>query len=481
MFDVLIIGAGCVGSCAAYELSQYNLDVLLIDKENDVSLGASRANTAVVHGGYDPDPNTLMGKYNVEGAKLCMELVKTLDVEFKKSGSLVVAFSDEEMKTVHEKYQRGLINGCEGMEIWDGDKVRKKELNLSKDIVGALWIPESGVINPWEFTISHVEVAIREGVKLKLNQEVTDIEDKDDYWLVKTKNNQFKAKHVINAAGVFADKVHNMVAEPAYTIEPTRGQYYLLDRVAGQTVKSVIFPCPTPISKGILVSPTVHDNILVGPDAEIIPDAEDTSTTAEKLDYVGTEAKKTVPSLNLRDNIRNFSGVRPNSDHNDFYVKVVANNFVDLAAIKSPGLTCAPVIAREGIKLLESEGLALDKKKEWDGKRKIVRFKELPEEERAEFVKENPEYGRVICRCEHITEGEILASLNRGIKVRSLDAIKRRCGTGMGRCQGGFCGPKVLEIIARETGLAPEDVLLDKTNSYILTGRTKEDTDSWVG
>lgn len=478
MFDVVIIGAGCIGTCSAYELSQYDLNVLLIDKENDVSLGASRANTAVVHGGYDPEPDTLMGKYNVEGAKLCMELVKTLDIEFKKSGSLVVAFNDEEMKTVHEKYKRGLINGCQGMEIWDGEQVHEHEPNLSQDIIGALWIPESGVINPWEFTISHAEVAIREGVKLKLNQEVVFIEDKDDYWLIKTKTDEFKAKYVVNTAGVHADKIHNMVAEPAYKIEPTRGQYFLLDRVAGETVKTVIFPCPTPISKGILVSPTVHDNILVGPDAELMPDEEDTSTTAEALDYIGTEAKKTVPNLDLRYNIRNYSGIRPNSDYGDFYVKIVAHDFLDLGAIKSPGLTCAPVIAREGVKLLQSEGLTLNKKADWDGRRKIVRFKELPEEKRAEFIKENPEYGRVICRCEHITEGEILAALDRGIPVTSIDGVKRRCGTGMGRCQGGFCGPKVIEIIARETGLSPEEVQLDKVGSYVLTGKTKETSEN---
>lgn len=476
MFDVVIIGAGIVGCATAYELSKYDLDVLLLDKENDVSLGASRANTAIVHGGYDPDPNTLMGKYNVQGAKRCIELVETLDIEFKKSGSLIVAFDDDDLKTLDKYYERGLINGVEQMEILDAEEVHQREPNLSKDIIAALWIPESGVINPWELTTAFAEVAVREGVKLSLNQNVINIEKKDDHYSVITETDQFETKYVINAAGVYSDKIHNMVAEPAFKINPTRGQYFLLDRANGEVVKSVIFPCPTPLTKGILVSPTIHDNILVGPDAQAIPDAEDTSTTREVLDQVGEEAKKSVPSLDLRTNIRNYSGIRANSDYNDFFVKISAPNFLDLAAIKSPGLTCAPVIATEGIKLLADEGLNLQEKQEWDGTRKIVRFKEIPVEERAKFIEENPEYGRVICRCEHITEGEIVAALHRGLPVVSLDAVKRRAGTGMGRCQGGFCGPRVQEIIARETGISPLDVLQNRSGSYILIGETKEDS-----
>ena len=473
MYDVLIIGAGCIGSSMAYELSKYELKVLLLDKENDVSLGCSRANTAIVHGGYDPDPKTLMGKYNVRGAKLCMDLVETLDVEFKKTGSLVVGFDDKEMATIQKTYERGVANGCPGMEIWDGDRVRAREPNVSKDIIGALWVPESGVINPWEFTIAHAEVAVREGVELALNQEIIAIEDQDDHWLVKSRTDAFASRYVVNAAGVYSDKIHNMVAEPLYKINPTRGQYFLLDRSLGEIVKTVIFPCPNERTKGILVSPTVHGNILIGPDAEPVLDPEDTSTSRQVLDYVGREAKRCVPGLDLRASIRNYSGVRPNSDYGDFCVKIIRPNFLELGAIKSPGLTCSPVIAIEGVKLLAGQGLKLDKKASWDGSRKIIRFKDVPEDKRAQLVAEKPAYGRIICRCENITEGEIVAALRRGLPVCSLDGVKRRCGTGMGRCQGGFCGPRVLEIIARETGLAPEEVMQDKAGSYILTGPTK--------
>ena len=478
MYDVLIIGAGCVGSCVAYELSKYNLNVLLLEKENDISLGCSRANTAIVHGGYDPDPKTLMGKYNVKGAEKCMELVETLDVEFRKTGSLIVAFDEKEMATVQKSYERGLENGCPNMEMWDAEKIQEHEPNISKEIIGALWVPESGVINPWEFTIAHAEVAVREGVELQLNQKVIDLVDQGDHWLVKTETDEFETKYIVSAAGVHSDEIHNLVAEPAYTISPTKGQYFLLDRAQGEIVNSVIFPTPNERTKGILVSPTIHQNTLVGPDAEEILDKEDTSTSREVLDYVAQEAKRCVPSLDFRTNIRNYSGVRPNSNYGDFFVDFIASNILELGAIKSPGLTCSPVIAEEGVKMLAKKGLKLEAKEHWDGTRKVVRFKNLSNEDKQKALEKNPLYGRVICRCEHITEGEIIDAFNRGLPITSLDAVKRRCGTGMGRCQGGFCGPRIMEIIERETGMAAEDVLQNKIGSYIITGRTKSDQEA---
>ncbi|MDO5033646.1 MAG: NAD(P)/FAD-dependent oxidoreductase [Eubacteriales bacterium] len=473
MYDVAIIGAGVVGSCLAYECSRYQLKVLLLEKENDVALGASRANTAIVHGGYDPDPQSLMGKYNVEGAYLTMDQVEKLDVEFIKTGSLIVGFDEQDAQVIKEKYERGLVNGVKGMQILDGDQAREREPNLSKDITIALWVPDSGVINPWEFTLAHAEVAVREGVELKLKQEVTGLSWQDDHYIIETPEEEFTARYVVNCAGTHADEIHEMVAEPAFKIEPTRGQYYVLDRAVGEIVKTVIFPCPNEFTKGILVSPTIHGNILVGPDAEIIEDKENTATTAEGLGLVARDATRCVPDLNLRSNIRNYAGVRANSDYGDFYLKIVAPNFLDIAAIKSPGLTCAPVLAQEGIKLLESEGLVCEAKDAWDGNRKVVRFKEIPDEEREDFIAAHPEYGRVICRCETITEGEIIASLKRGIPVVSIDGVKRRTGTGMGRCQGGFCGPRIVEILCRETGICPEDIVQDKAGSYILCGPTK--------
>ncbi len=474
MFDVAILGAGVSGSALAYQLSRFHLDVVVLEKENDVSLGASRANTAIVHGGYDPPPDTLMGHLNVDGARMCMELVDRLDVEFRKTGSLIVAFDDEDMKEVHNLYDRGLQNGVPSMEILDGEEVSRREPNLSKEIIGALWVPESGVINPWEFTLAMMEVAVREGVELKLCEKVIGLKRQDEGFLIETERGTYSARYVVNATGVHSEEIHNMVAEPAFHIHPTRGQYYLLDRSVGEVVNSVVFQCPSPLGKGVLVSPTIHYNTLVGPDSEVVEDCENTSTTREALDDVARQAKRSVPSLQLGSNIRNFAGVRANSDYGDFYIKISAPYFLDIAAIKSPGLTCAPRIATYAIELLREAGLDFKEKETWDGTRSVVRFKEIPEEQREAFIRENPLYGRVICRCETITEGEIVAAIHRPITPVSLDGIKRRAGTGMGRCQSGFCGPRVLEILARETGKATEDILQDKEGSHILIGDTKE-------
>lgn len=475
MTDVLIIGAGVSGCALAYELSRYQLDVCLLDKENDVSMGCSRANTAIVHGGYDPDPNTLMGRLNTDSALRLIELTQTLDVEFKKTGCYVVGFDEEDRKSLEKLYQRGLQNHVKGMEIIDGDQVRQKEPNLSAEVVAALWIPESGIINPWELTLAFAEVACREGVTFHPNQKVVGLKPlPDGGWQVQTETDTFEARYVVNAAGVYSDQIHNLVAEPAFKIVPTRGQYDILDQSVGDLVHSPIFQVPSKVGKGVLVSPSVHGNILIGPDAEPLEDPEDTSTTQEALEKVVELARRSVPDLPLRSVIRTYAGIRPNSDYGDFFIQVSAPHFVDIAAIKSPGLTCAPGIADYARDLLAQEGLQLTLKSRWDGTRKIVRFKEIPEKDRAAWIKEHPLFGRVICRCETITEGEIVAACHRPITPVSLDGIKRRTGSGMGRCQGGFCGPRILSILARETGISPEAVLQDRQGSEILIGETKD-------
>lgn len=469
MIDITIIGAGAIGCAAAYELSKYNVNVLLLEKENDVSLGASRANTAIVHGGYDPDPESLMGKFNAKGAKRCFELAKELQIECKKTGSLIIAFTKEDLELLEIYLQRGIQNGVPGLEILEAEEVHRREPNLSENVIGALWVPESGVINPWELTIAFAEVAVRNGVDLQLNQEVQSIRKEDNCYLIKTQTQEIKTKYVINAAGVHSAEIHEMIAEPAFKITPTKGQYFLLDGgVNGTIVNSVIFPCPTKLTKGILVSPTIHTNTLIGPDAEAMDNAEDTSTTRQGLDTVINGAKRAVPSLNFSTNIRNYAGIRANSDYGDFYIKMIQPNFLDLAAIKSPGLTCAPVIAEMAVEMLVEEGLAMNPKEHWQGGRELIRFKELPFEEKQKAISENPLYGRIICRCEHITEGEIVDAIHRELPVVSLDGIKRRTGAGLGRCQGGFCAPKVLQIIARETGLSIEEITQDKAGGFVI-------------
>ena len=289
MFDVLIIGAGIIGCATAYKLSQFNLNVLLLDKENDVSLGASRANTAIIHGGYDPDPATLMGKYNVKGAKRCIELVDILNIEFKKSGSLIIAFDENDLIKLDMYYDRGLLNGVEGMEMLDGEETHRREPNLSEEVIGALWVPESGVINPWEFTIAMAEVAVREGVQLELNQKVIDIQKASDCYLIKTETDQFQARYVVNAAGVYSDKIHNMVTEPAFKINRLADSIFLY-RSAGETVKAVYSRVNRTYQRDLNLT-TVHDNILVGPDSEVISDPEDINNQRDSGLYSKTSPK----------------------------------------------------------------------------------------------------------------------------------------------------------------------------------------------
>lgn len=483
MYDLAIIGAGVVGSALAYTLSQYDLDIALVEKENDVAMGATRANTAIIHAGYDPAPDTLMGQLNVEGTRLCYQLCEELDVEHRKTGSLVVAFDEEQRATLDVLCQYGIENGCQGLEIIDGSEVRKREPNLSEKIVSALWAPDAGVINPWEFALAMAEVAVRNGVAFMPNSKVTGLSRHSDHYEITLTPTDSKpvsldsrtihAHYVVNASGVESDLIHNMVAPPQFTVQPTRGEYFLLDRTVGPLVESVIFQCPGSYGKGVTVSPTIHDNFLIGPNSEIIEDREDTAVTKKALDEIESLAKQMLPTLDVRASIRNFAGIRANSTRNDFVIEMSVNGFLDLAAIKSPGLTCAPSIARYARDLLEQDGLTLNRKSDWQGGRTVVRFKEIPEEDREAFIRDNPLYGRVICRCETITEGEIVAAMRREIPPVSIDGVKRRAGTGMGRCQSGFCGPRVLEILARESSRSPLSIEEDASGSIILTEETK--------
>ncbi|HHW31629.1 MAG TPA: NAD(P)/FAD-dependent oxidoreductase [Clostridiaceae bacterium] len=475
MYDVIIIGCGIVGTAAAYELSKYNCSVAVLEKENDVACGTTKANSAIIHSGYDTKPGTLMARLNVEGAKLAKELCRRLDVPYKQIGSLVLAFSQEDLSILKKLYDQGIRNGVQGLELLTAEQVKKMEPNISPDILGALYSPTGAIVTPWEYALAMAETAVRNGVDLYLNSGVYAIEKIGNGYKIATQSGEFHARYVLNAAGVHADKIHNMVAEPEFSIKPVKGEYYLLDKSEGTRVSHTIFQCPGKMGKGVLVSPTVHGNLIVGPNAENISDAEDVSTSSHGLSFVAEMALKSVPSINFRQAIRNFAGVRATSDIDDFIIaeSKTAKGFINLAGIKSPGLTAAPAIARMAVELLQTSGLNFVKKEDFIDTRHQIRFNQLPIEEKRLLIEENPLYGRVICRCETITEGEIVDALHSPIPPRSLDGVKRRANAGMGRCQGGFCGPRVLEIIARELKLQPEKVLLDKEGTYILTGETK--------
>ena len=474
MKDVVIIGAGISGASVARELARYKLDVVVLERENDVSNGSTKANSAIVHAGYDAKEGSLMGKYNALGNAMFDKLSEELDIPFKRCGSLVLAFSEEERAHLEDLMERGKINNIPQMKVIEKEEIKKIEPNISDDVVAALLAETAGIVGPWELTTGMLENAIENGVSLEVNQEVVDIKKIENGFRVVTGKGHFDTKVVINAAGVYADKIHNMVSEPTYKIVPRRGQYFVMDKTQGELVDRVIFQCPTKVGKGVLVTPTVHGNLLLGPDAEDLNDREDISTTGEQLSFVRNNATKSIKGIQFRESIRNFAGLRAQCDRDDFVVEeaVDAPGFIDVGGIKSPGLTSAPAIGVDVAKMV-AEKLDAKEDTDFDPIRKQIVFMEMSNEEKSELIKENPAYGRVICRCENITEGEIVDSIHRKAGATTVDGVKKRCRPGMGRCQGGFCGPRVQEIIARELNMSLEDVMQDSTDSYILTGATK--------
>ena len=474
MVDVAIIGCGVTGAAVAYQLAKKQVSVLILEAENDVSMGTTKANSAILHAGYDPEPGTAMARLNVRGSAMAKEICAALDVPYKQTGSFVVAFGPEQEKTLRRLYENGTANGVPGLEILSGETARELEPNLSPEITAALHAPSAAIVSPWEFALAMAENAVENGADLRLETRVTGLAPIEGGWKIETTKGDFEARFVVNAAGVDAGKVHAMAAPENFVTKPCRGEYYLLDKSAGNTVGRVIFQCPTAAGKGVLVAPTVHGNLIVGPNAQDIPDAADTATTAMGLAQVAQSARKSVPGVDFSACIRNFAGIRANTDRPDFVIQWAAPGMLDLAGMKSPGLSAAAAVGEEAAALLQRAGLVLKEKENSVTTRKRIRFKELPGEEKAALIAREPSYGRVICRCETVTEGEIIAACHTPIPPRSIDGVKRRVGAGMGRCQGGFCGPRVMEILSRELGKSPLEIPQEGAASILLTGRTKQ-------
>ncbi len=476
--EVLIIGGGVTGTAIARELSKYKLDVMLVEKENDVATGGpSKANTAIIHSGHNADSNKLKGKLNVKGNKMYGKLTDELSVPFERNGALVVAIDEKDIPTLESILENGKRNGVAGLEIVKGDRLFELEPKINPEAVAALYAPTSGIVCPYELTVALAENAAQNGVEVLLDAEVKDIEVADDCKIVKTKQGDIKADIVINAAGLYSDKVAKMVGIDYFEITPRKGEYYVYDKRLGSEINHTIFPVPTKVTKGIVVTPTVDDNLIIGPNAQELDDKEDISTTRAGLDEVFEGSLKMFPHLTLRGVINEFSGLRPAyKETGDFIIGATeVDGFINAAGIQSPGLSSAPAIAEMVRGIVADEIGELKEKEDFDPYRTApVRFRELSAEEQAEVIEDNPEYGEIVCRCETVTKGEILDAIRRPVGARTVRGVRRRTRAGMGRCQGGFCGPKVVKILAEELGVSPTEIKEDRGESNILVEEAKE-------
>lgn len=471
-YDVVVIGGGVTGCSIARELSRYQLSTCLLERGEDVCSGTSKANSAIVHAGYDAETGSQMAKFNVLGNRMMGDLAKELDFDFVRNGSMVLCFDEADRPGLQALLERGVANGVPDLKILSGDEARALEPNLSDEVVAALLAPTGGIVCPFGLTIAMAENAADNGVEFKFLTEVQNIVRDGEDWRVETNHGPITARYVVNAAGLYSDVMHNFVSEQKFTIIPRKGDYCLLDKEAGDIVSHTIFQLPGKMGKGILVTPTVHGNLLMGPTATDQEDKEATATTADELNEVQTKAQRSVKNLPLRSVITSFSGLRAHEAHHDFILGECSDapGFFDAAAIESPGLSSAPAIGVYIAELVAAKAGA-GVKADWNGKRKgIVRPGLLPKEERAELIRKNPAYGSIVCRCEGVSEGEIVDAITRTLGARSLDGIKRRVRQGMGRCQAGFCTPRTMEILSRETGIPMERICKNAPGSEMLTG-----------
>ena len=482
MYDVAIIGAGVVGSTIARELSRYNANICVIEKEEDVCNGTSKANSAIIHAGFDAKPGSLKAKLNVRGNELMSSLSEELDIPFTRNGSIVVCTKDQDRSGLDELLEKAKINGVPDCRIVEREELIEMEPNLSDDVTCALLAPTGGIVCPFHMTMAFAENANVNGVAFHLNTKVTNITKSENGYKIETVHTDsnteetYEAKIVINAAGVYADELNNMVSEHKLHITARKGEYCLLDKDAGSHVKHTVFQLPSKMGKGVLVTPTVHGNLLVGPTAVDVEDKESLSTTSEGLASLAVTSALSVKNVPMRQVITSFSGLRAHEDGNDFVIGEApdAKGFINVAGIESPGLSSAPAIG-EMVADLVKDMLSLTTKDNFIAKRKgIVRPEELTLEERNALIKKQPAYGNIICRCEMISEGEILDAIHRPLGARSLDGVKRRTRAGMGRCQSGFCSPRTMEILERELKMSMFDITKNGASSNIAIGYNKE-------
>ena len=476
MYDVIIIGGGVAGAATARELSRYQVRACVIEKEEDVCCGTSKANSAIVHAGYDAQEGSLMARLNVRGNAMMEQLSKDLDFHFLRNGSLVVCLDEADMPGLHALYERGIANGVEGLKVLNREEALALEPNLSDQVYAALYAPTAGIVCPFNLNIALAENAFENGIEFKFNTEVKDIRRTDTGYELHTNRGIFLTKCVVNAAGVYADEIHNMVSSHKIHITPRRGDYCLLDKNVGSHVKRTIFPLPGKFGKGILVAPTIHGNLILGPTAMDVEDKEGTETTRQGLDEVIGKAGLDVKNLPLRQVITSFAGLRAHEEHHEFIIGEVedAEGFIDCAGIESPGLTSSPAIGEMVAGILK-EKLSLAENPDFIPTRNgIFNPESLDWEERKAFIRDNPAYGRIICRCEMVTEGEILDAIRRPLGATSLDGVKRRVRAGAGRCQAGFCSPRVMDLLAGEREVDMLDITKSGGDSRLVVGTNKD-------
>ncbi len=477
MYDVVIIGAGVVGAMIARLFSKYEGKVLIVDKESDIAMGATKANSAIVHAGFDAKAGSLKAKLNVAGSEMMEKICADLSVSYKNNGSLVIGYNDDDRKKLEELYQNGIKNGVRNLEVIDQEKLRALEPNISDEAVCALYAPTGAIVCPYELTEAAIGNAMDNGAELLLDFEVCKIERNDDCYEIYSKDERkVDAKIVINAAGVYSDEIYAMANKKEFLVHPRMGEYLLLDRECGDLVSHTIFTVPTKMGKGILVSPTVDNNLLLGPTSVDGTDKTDKNTTKAGIDSVIQNAKRMVKNVDVRMVITSFCGLRAVGDTGDFIIDIKKENFVNVAGIESPGLSASPAIAEYVKELLENSGIEFKEKENVINTRTSLKhFRDWDIDKKNEMIKKDPTFGNIICRCEGVTEGEIRHAIRTNPKPRDLDGVKRRTRAQMGRCQGGFCSPYIMGLLAEEMGVAIEQVTKSGKGSYVLTNAIKEE------
>lgn len=472
--DILVVGAGAVGSAIARELSKYNIDVMLVEKREDVGGDASKSNSATIVTGYDAPVGSLESYLSVHSNPMFDRVTQELDVEFKRIGALQVGFTDEDIEVLKENKEKAIANGVMDVELLSSDEVRKMEPSLSKEIKAGLYIPREGIVNVFDLLIAYVENAVDNGVRLLTSTKAECItEEGGKVKSVVTDRGEIFAKYVINAAALYCDELADTVGKKYFRNYPRKGEFFVLDKNLPYATKHIIAPIPTPITRGKLITPSMEGNLLIGPTAVNLEDKEDKSTTREGLDSILSDIRKMLPDVNPGDSVTQFAGLRPARDPAEYSIKAFDDlaGYIEVNGI-SQGVSCSLAAAVYVVRLLEQTGLKLERKKDYNPYRKRIKlFRESSKEEQEQMVREDPRYGNIICRCETVTEAEICEAVRRG--AHTVDGIKYRLRAGMGRCQGGFCGPRVVEILARELGMSATDICKNEKGSEMLANIIK--------